>query len=227
METIPTIPTRKVRGDAKLERITPQQHERLRDWLDRENRTYAEVVELIRAEFSLSVGKTAVACYWQRHVQPHRYDQVAVDAAEVTELPDTKFAEASLKLVRMHAYNALASSEPDLRTAARLLETVRSADRLTLAHERFAFAQRRAAAKDAQAEEKRKASADQESPEGYDDDFANRPIPQVPAPPRPPTLPPLSLNPALFPALCAELRAHSVEIPPYTPEPPPDTRQTA
>ncbi len=63
---------RKIRGDAKLERLRPEQKKQLLVWLAVEERTYADVAERVRAEFGVSVGKSALSCYWQRHVRPIR-----------------------------------------------------------------------------------------------------------------------------------------------------------
>ncbi|MES2693651.1 MAG: hypothetical protein V4773_09270, partial [Verrucomicrobiota bacterium] len=71
---------RKVRGDAKLEWLKAEQRKRLLGWLDEENRTYAEVVGLVRDEFGVRVGKSAVGCFWRRHVLPRRYREDAEGA---------------------------------------------------------------------------------------------------------------------------------------------------
>ncbi len=224
MATTPTIPTRKVRGDCKLERLAPDQHDRLRVWLERENHTYVEIVQLIRTDFNLSVGKSAVAAYWRRHVLPHRYHEIADDAVETAalpELPETRFSEASLKLVQMHAYTALASSEPDLKTAARLLETVRSADRLALARERFALEQRRAALREAPAAENRQTEEAKQKPAfDFDSNFANRPLPRASDSVLVGGYQPDSPNPPLFPGSSGDSRAKSGEnFPPSSPPP--------
>lgn len=67
---------RKIRGDAKLERLTAEQHEYVHYWLGEENCTYSEVVRLVSKTFGLQVSKSSVGVYYQRqnrsHVRPGR-----------------------------------------------------------------------------------------------------------------------------------------------------------
>lgn len=137
---------RKVRADAKLERLSAAQKKQLLVWLDDENRSYLAVAALVQAEFGLTVGKSAVAGYWHRHVLPRRYWAEAGAAQDLAELPEGKFTEASLKLARMQLFSALAQPAPDVRAAARLMTMVNSAERVVLARQRQAWVERRAAA---------------------------------------------------------------------------------
>ncbi len=141
------ITERKVRGDAKLEWLRAEQKKRLLVWLDEENRTYADVVGLVRAEFGVSVGKSAVGCFWRRHVLPRRYRDEAEGAEGIVdmELPEGRFEEATLKLARMQAWAALSQPEPEVRKAERLLAMVWKAERMALAREKLALAQQRVA----------------------------------------------------------------------------------
>ncbi|MES2694138.1 MAG: hypothetical protein V4773_11745 [Verrucomicrobiota bacterium] len=143
---------RKVRGDAKLEWLKVEQKKRLLMWLDEENRTYAEVVALVRDEFGVSVGKSAVGGFWRRHVLPRRYREEVEGAEGLMELPEGKFGEATLKLARMHALAALSQPEPEVRTAERLLAIVYRAERMALEREKLEWAQQRAAMKEQAAE---------------------------------------------------------------------------
>lgn len=136
---------RKVRGDAKLERLSVEQQEQLLVWLDDENRTYLEVVRLVQATFGLSVGKSAVADYWRRHVMPQRCREEADIAAELAALSEGKFVEAMLNLARRQAWSALAQPTPDVRKAAAMMSLVHRAERADLARRRMALAERRAA----------------------------------------------------------------------------------
>lgn len=136
---------RKVRGDAKLERLSADQHEQLLVWLDEENRTYLEVAALIRTEFGLSVGKSAVADYWRRHVMPQRCREQIDTATEFAALPEGKFVEALVKLAKGEAWSALSQPRPDVRKATAMMSLVHGVERADIARQRMALAERRAA----------------------------------------------------------------------------------
>ncbi|MES2692596.1 MAG: hypothetical protein V4773_03915 [Verrucomicrobiota bacterium] len=124
-----------------------EQKKRLLGWLEEENRTYAEVVGLLKAEFGVSVGKSAVGGFWRRHVLPRRYRDEAEGAEGIAELelPEGKFADATVKLARMHALAALSQPEPEVRKAERLLAIVWKAERMALERDKLALAQQRVA----------------------------------------------------------------------------------
>lgn len=137
---------RKVRSDAKLERLSPAQKQRLLVWLDEENLSYLAVAALVRAEFGLVVGKSAVAGYWHRHVLPRRLLAESAAPQAIPALPEAGFTAASLKLARMQAFCSLNQPEPDVGAAVRLLTVVNDAERVALARQRQALAERRATA---------------------------------------------------------------------------------
>ncbi|MES2694287.1 MAG: hypothetical protein V4773_12500 [Verrucomicrobiota bacterium] len=136
---------RKVRADAKLERLEVEQKKRVLVWLEEENRTYVEVAGLVKTEFGVSVGKSAVGYFWQRHVLPQRYREEVEAMEGIGELPETRFAEATLKLARMHAWEALSQPEPQVAKAERLLRMVWRAERMALARERLEWEKQRVA----------------------------------------------------------------------------------
>ncbi len=136
---------RKVRTDAKLERLKAEQKTRVLGWLEEENRTYVEVAGLVKAEFGVSVGKSAVGCFWQRHVLPRRYREEVEAMEEIDELPEGRFEKATLKLARMHAWEALSQPEPQVRRAERFLRMIWMAERMALARERLEWEKQRAA----------------------------------------------------------------------------------
>lgn len=146
-----TTAARKTRSDAKLEQLSAPQREKLRFWLEEENRSYADVVERVRAEFGLSVGKSAVALYWQRHLLPQRHQDAAEAAAALAALPIAAFDAATVNQARALAWSALIRPQPDVPTAATLLEMVRNAERHALALQRLALEERRVALREAQA----------------------------------------------------------------------------
>jgi hypothetical protein len=144
-------PGRKIRSDAKLEQLGPEQQERLRFWLEEENRSYAEIADRLRAEFGVSVGKSAVALYWRRHLLPELHDEEAETAAAIAALPVADLDTATLNRARSLAWTELTSPFPQPETAARMLDLVHRADRLTLARQRMALEERRVALREAQA----------------------------------------------------------------------------
>ncbi|MES2697518.1 MAG: hypothetical protein V4773_28895 [Verrucomicrobiota bacterium] len=171
---------RKVRGDAKLEWLKVEQKKRLLVWLEEENRTYAEVVGLVKAEFGVSVGKSAVGCFWRRHVLPRRYRDEAEGAEGIAglemEMPEGKFADATVKLARMHALAALSQPEPEVRKAERLLAIVWKAERMALARETLALAQQRTALRE-QAAAARAAGGKRETKGGEQSSEGSNPKP--------------------------------------------------
>ncbi len=142
------ITDRKVRGDAKLEWLKGEQKKQLLVWLDEENRTYGEVVKLVKTEFGVTVGKSAVGSFWRRHVLPRRYQEEAegaegIEGLELPEGQEGKFEQATLKLARMQAWAAMSQPEPEIRKAERLLGLVWRAERMALARDKLALAQQR------------------------------------------------------------------------------------
>ncbi|MES2696773.1 MAG: hypothetical protein V4773_25115, partial [Verrucomicrobiota bacterium] len=137
------ISERKVRTDAKLERLKAEQKKRVLGWLEEENKTYVEVAGLVKAEFGVSVGKSAVGCFWQRHVLPRRLREEIEATEGIGELPEGRFEEATLKLARMHAWEALSQPEPQVRRAERFLRMVWMAERMALARERLEWEKQR------------------------------------------------------------------------------------
>ncbi|MES2697239.1 MAG: hypothetical protein V4773_27490 [Verrucomicrobiota bacterium] len=138
------ITGRKVRTDAKLEQLTAEQKKRLLGWLEEENRTYVEVAGLVQSEFGVKVGKSAVGCFWQRHVLTRQLWEYVESAEEIGEMPEGNFAAAILKLIEMLAFAALSEREPDVRKAERLLRMKYTMERMALARERLEWEKQRA-----------------------------------------------------------------------------------
>lgn len=141
--TTGTPPRRKVRSDARLEQLTPEQHAQLTFWLDDENLSYTEVTTRLRQQFGLTVGRTAVAGYYRRHVQSHRFDEASESAVTISRLSAGQFDAATVNHARYLAYCALVQSQPDIATTAKLLNLVRRAEQRDIARERLDLAQQR------------------------------------------------------------------------------------
>lgn len=136
---------RKIRADAKLERLSPGQRVRLRIWLEDENRTYADVVQRIRAEFGLSVGKSAVGLYYRRHVLPDQADDLAHASTVLAALSAGAADLATLYQAKALAWSALARPQPEVRLATKLLHGVWRVEKRELARQRLALNARRIA----------------------------------------------------------------------------------
>lgn len=139
--------TRKVRSDAKLERLSAGQRERLRVWLEDENRTYADVVARVRAEFGLCVGKSAVGVYYQRHIaaEPYGYDPDVEAAAVLAAQPLERFSKTMLHRAKALAFALLARPDPQINAATRLLKVVHRVEWQAIRRQRLALQVRRAA----------------------------------------------------------------------------------
>lgn len=136
---------RKVRSDAKLERLSAEQRERVSCWLQEEGGTYLRVAERIRANFGVSVSKSAVGVFWQRHVRPpQEEDEVRVALALAASL-STAGSPATLRRAKYLAWSLLARSAPEIHAATRLLGALRRFERRALACRRRVLAERRAA----------------------------------------------------------------------------------
>lgn len=134
---------RKVRSDAKLEQLDDAQHEQMLIWLDHENCSYTEVAARVRQEFGLSVGRTAIAGYYRRHVLPLHHDDEAETALVLADLPDGPFDAATVKLARRLAWSAISLPTPDIKKASAMLELVRKAERQSIAERRLELEARR------------------------------------------------------------------------------------
>ncbi|HEY1111548.1 MAG TPA: hypothetical protein VGE76_23030 [Opitutaceae bacterium] len=143
---------RKVRSDAKLEQLTAEQKEQLRAWLEDENLSYVKAAARVQAEFGLSVGKSAVAGFWQRYVVPRRFFEDVASSEEFASLPAEQFLEAAMKVAKGMIFSALNRPAPDIRTACRLVQMVSRVERLELAHRRQSLAERRAVLAEKRAE---------------------------------------------------------------------------
>lgn len=146
------MPTRrKVRSDAKLERLSAAQHEQLICWLDEENCSYTEAVTRVHQEFGLTVGRTAMVAYYQRHVAPLHHPLDVATAAAFSELPEGLFEEATIKMARRLAWSAISQPTPQIQTASAMLALVHQADRQAIAEQRLKLDTRRVVVREKEA----------------------------------------------------------------------------
>lgn len=145
------ITRRKVRSDAKLEQLNEAQHEQMLVWLEDENHSYTEVVARVQQSFGLSVGRTAVARYYQRHVAPLHHQNEADGALAFADLPDGPFDAATVKMARRLAWSAISLPTPDIDKAAAMLDIVRKAERQSIAERRLELEARRVVVREKEA----------------------------------------------------------------------------
>lgn len=162
-------PVRKIRSDAKLERLDADQRAQLRVWIDQENHSYVAVAALVRTHFGLSVGKDAVAAYWRRHVMPERRSDEARSVAVLAELSSGVFEAATLNHARLLAFDALVQPQPDIPKTVALMNMIDRASRLEIARQRQTLAQQRADLRRGPP-----VSARVPEPQGVDDQFVGR-----------------------------------------------------
>lgn len=136
---------RKVRGDSKLDGLSAEQQATLRFWLEDENRTYAQVVALVRTQFGVSVGKSAVGVYYQRHILAEQRDEELEAAAVLAALPVEKFTPAKINRAWYLAWSLLVRPTPLIAAADRLLKVVYRVGQRDIARQRLALKAQRLA----------------------------------------------------------------------------------
>lgn len=142
--TVTTTETgRRIRGDSKMDRLTPEQQACVRYWLLEERLTYRYTADLIRQKLGINVGRSAVAIYYHRHLLPgHREDEVAA-AAALSRLPVGDFDAVTVNHAKALAFSALTEPAPQLDTADRLLAIVHRVHKQQIAERRLALEERR------------------------------------------------------------------------------------
>lgn len=136
---------RKIRSDAKLERLTDDQRASVRRWLEDEFYSYRDAAVKISREFGVSVSKSALCAYYLRHLLTERHRDRTEDAAELAALPASTFDAATINHAKALAFDALVNPAPQLDLAARLLDLVRRAEKQEIARERLALEKERVA----------------------------------------------------------------------------------
>lgn len=141
----PLRPRRRLRADARLARLTPAQRERLHTWLDRENRPYVAVVQLLLSEFGVVTSKSALGVYYRRFILPEHSEEDPELAACLAALQAGHRDPYTLYRAQVHAYQALARPDPQIRTAEKLLHYLHRARKQDLTRQRLALKRERAA----------------------------------------------------------------------------------
>lgn len=147
--TLPTTTTttetgRRIRGDARMERLSPEQKGYVRFWLMEEHYTYNHVAQLIRQKFSVNVGRSAVAVYYHRHFLPELHEDEVAAAAALSRLPVGDFDAVTVHHAKALAFSALTEPCPHLRTVDHLLAIVHRVHKQQIAERRIALDERRA-----------------------------------------------------------------------------------
>lgn len=219
---------RKLRGDAKLAQLHPEQREFLRVWLEDDNETYSNVVRLVHHHFGLQVSRSAVGAYYQRHVVPDRYDGDSEAAALLAALPTGEFDAATIRHAKALAFSLIIRPTPHLDTATRLLDLVHRVEKQQLAAKRYALDERRLALREAEhaARPPRQPRHSPASDGGQPRAAASEKPPKPSRSPRPapPQIDaaPLQLAPAPEPSALPDAPVNSApELPPAATQPPP------
>lgn len=147
---------RKPRSNSVLDRLSGEQKERLQVWLGEENRSYEEVRRLVATEFGVVTSRSALSRYFRRSAG---YTEsgvlglgfgVGTDGAEELagwrELPEEasrKIEGAALARARHLAFRALASREPDVKLAERMIRIVVAIERRRVELQRVELLARR------------------------------------------------------------------------------------
>ncbi len=134
----------KTRSDSVLDALPVAARERLDEWL-LENKSYAEVHELVTSELGVATSTSAVARYYARHIAPQRYLESIAQAVALMEGPETDFEDAAKRLVGMQLFEALAQPDPDVKTAKGLTQVLATLSRTKVAEARAKLDERRVA----------------------------------------------------------------------------------
>ncbi len=146
----------KPRSDSKLASLNPQQKTQLRTWLIEENKSYEEVRELLRQDFNVRVGVTAVQRFYASDCFALRSSE-AKDFAEqvVGELKTSgeSFDTATLALVKQKAFERIYAKDGNLDELALLAKILGDSAKLELKKKDQQLTERRIAILEAKAKQ--------------------------------------------------------------------------
>lgn len=138
----------KPRSDSKLAALNPTQKAQLRTWLVDENKSYAEVRDLLKDDFNLSVSIGTLArfyatdCFALRSSEAKDFaEQVAAELKQGGE----SFDEATLALVKQKAFERAYARNGNIEELATLAKILGDSAKLELKKRDQALAERRIA----------------------------------------------------------------------------------
>lgn len=127
---------RKPRSDSVIEGLPPAQREQVSTWLSAENRSYAETVKLIGAEFGVRTSVGALQAWFSQVERPRQYAQAKGLADNFATLLEGKFDDANIKLAKQLAFEELSRPDRSVSTAKALLKIVGDSAKLQLAKQK-------------------------------------------------------------------------------------------
>ncbi len=125
----------KPRSDSKLAALNPQQKAQLRTWLVDENKSYTDVQALLRDDFNVRVGITAIQrfyasdCFSLRSSEAKEFAEMVAD--ELKNSGD-HFDEATLALVKKRAFERAYARDGDVEELALLAKIIGDSAKLEL-----------------------------------------------------------------------------------------------
>lgn len=125
----------KPRSDSKLAALTPQQKAQLRTWLVDENKGYAEVQALLRDDFNVRVGITAIRrfyasdCFSLRSSEAKEFAELVVQELKTS---GQSFDTATLALVKQKAFERAYAKNGDIEELAQLAKIIGDSAKLEL-----------------------------------------------------------------------------------------------
>lgn len=156
----------KPRSDSKLASLSPEIKAQLRTWLVDENKSYTDVQALLRDDFNVRIGITAIQrfyakdCFSLRSTEAREFaEQVAAELANGGE----SFDAATLALVKQKAFERAYARDGNIEELATLAKIIGDSAKVELKKRDQQLAERRIAIlekKAAQADDAKAVTAD-------------------------------------------------------------------
>jgi hypothetical protein len=152
----------KPRSDSKLAALNPQQRAQLRTWLVEENKSYEDVQKLLRDDFNVRVGLSAISrfyatdCFALRSSEAKEFaEQVAAELASSGE----SFDAATMALVKQKAFERAYAKNGNLKELTALAKIIGDSAKRDLKKFDQRLAERRVILLEKKAEQADKAKA--------------------------------------------------------------------
>lgn len=126
---------KKKRSDSVLASLNPQQKAQLRTWLVDENKGYEDVRALLRDDFNVRVGVTAIRRFYASDCFSLRSSEAKEFAEQVVEELRTSgqsFDTATLALVKQKAFERAYAKNGDIEELATLAKIIGDSAKLDL-----------------------------------------------------------------------------------------------
>lgn len=137
----------KPRSDNRLASLPPAQKAQLRAWLGEENKSYAEVRDLLRERFGVAAGITAIRRFYATDtfaLRSHEASEFAVRVVEEFQKTSPQaFDTATLALIRQKAFERAYAREGSVDELAILAKIIGDSAKLDLKRRDQELAERR------------------------------------------------------------------------------------